>query len=127
LREEAGLVRLSRIASVSNETNGLARLLGNASFNLLDFEALFANKARREQGCRPIINAALRDSGQNPNAGHGRRPIVNLRKLLQKVESASAGSPELDGDFLSTFPSAPPNVSRSIDAAVQLIESELPG
>jgi hypothetical protein len=52
---------------------------------------------------------------------------VNLRKLLQKVETASAGSPELDDDFLGTFPSAPPNVSRSIDAAVQLVESELPG
>jgi hypothetical protein len=52
---------------------------------------------------------------------------VNLRKLLQKVETASAGSPELDADFLGTFPSAPPNVSRSIDAVVQLIESELPG
>ena len=52
---------------------------------------------------------------------------MNLRKLLQKVETASAGSPELDADFLGTFPSAPPNVSRSIDAVVQLIESELPG
>jgi hypothetical protein len=54
-------------------------------------------------------------------------PTVNLRKLLRKVETASVGSPELDGDFLSTFPSAPPDVSRSIDAAVHLVESELPG
>jgi hypothetical protein len=52
---------------------------------------------------------------------------VDLRKLLHKVETASIGSPELDGEFVSTFPSAPPNVTRSIDAAVRLIETELPG
>jgi hypothetical protein len=52
---------------------------------------------------------------------------VNLRKLLQKVETAPVGSTELDNEFVSTFRSAPPNVARSIDAAVQLIETELPG
>ena len=52
---------------------------------------------------------------------------MDLRKLLHKVETASIGSPELDGEFVSTFPSAPPNVTRSIDAAVRLIETELPG
>jgi hypothetical protein len=52
---------------------------------------------------------------------------VNLRKLLQKVETAQIGSLELDNEFVSTFRAAPPNVTRSIDAAVQLIETELPG
>ena len=52
---------------------------------------------------------------------------MDLRKLLQKVETARVGSPELDSEFLSTFRSAPPNVTRSIDAAVRLIETELPG
>jgi hypothetical protein len=52
---------------------------------------------------------------------------VNLRKLLQKVEIASVGSSELDDEFVSTFHAAPPNATRSIDAAVQLIETELPG
>jgi hypothetical protein len=52
---------------------------------------------------------------------------VDLRKLLQKVESARVGSPELDNEFVSTFRSAPPNVTRSIDAAIRLIQAELPG
>jgi hypothetical protein len=52
---------------------------------------------------------------------------VDLRKLLQKVETACVGSPELDSEFVGTFHSAPPNVTRSIDAAVRLIETELPG
>jgi hypothetical protein len=52
---------------------------------------------------------------------------VDLRKLLQKVETAPSGSPELDSEFVRTFPSASHNVTRSIDAAVQLIEAELPG
>ena len=52
---------------------------------------------------------------------------VDLRKLLQKVETARIGSPELDSEFVSTFRSATPNVTRSIDAAARLIEAELPG
>jgi len=52
---------------------------------------------------------------------------VDLRKLLQKVEAASSGSPELDSEFESTFRSAPPCVTRSIDAAAWLIETEFPG
>ena len=52
---------------------------------------------------------------------------VDLRKLLQKVETARSGSPQLDSEFVNTFRSAPPNVTRSIDAAVRLIETELPG
>jgi hypothetical protein len=52
---------------------------------------------------------------------------VDLRRLLQKVESAPTGSPELDSEFVRTFPSASPNVTRSIDAAARLIEAELPG
>lgn len=52
---------------------------------------------------------------------------MDLRRLLQKVESAPTGSPELDSEFVRTFPSASPNVTRSIDAAARLIEAELPG
>jgi hypothetical protein len=52
---------------------------------------------------------------------------VDLRKLLQKVETARIGSAELDNEFASTFRWAPPNVTRSIDAAIRLIETELPG
>ena len=53
--------------------------------------------------------------------------LRNLRELLKKVETASAGSPELDRDFVKAFRSAPPNVTCSIDAAVRLIETELSG
>ena len=52
---------------------------------------------------------------------------MDLRKLLQKVEGAPHGSSELDSEFESTFRSVPPGVTRSIDAAAWLIESELPG
>ena len=52
---------------------------------------------------------------------------MRLHKLLKKLEAASKGSPELDLEFTVAFPSAPPNVTRSIDAVVQLIEMELPG
>ena len=52
---------------------------------------------------------------------------MDLRKLLQKVEAAPSGSPELDSEFESTFRLAPPHVTRSIDAAGWLIETELPG
>jgi hypothetical protein len=52
---------------------------------------------------------------------------VDLRRLLQKVETARVGSPELDNEFVSAFRLAPPNVTRSVDAAVRLIEAELPG
>jgi hypothetical protein len=52
---------------------------------------------------------------------------VDLRKLLHQVETAAIGSPELDSEFENTFRSVPPNVTRSIDAAARLIETELPG
>jgi hypothetical protein len=52
--------------------------------------------------------------------------LRNLRKLLHKVETATAGSPELDREFVNAFRSCPPNVTRSIDAAVRLTETELP-
>jgi hypothetical protein len=52
---------------------------------------------------------------------------MNLRKLLRKVETASSGTPELDSEFAAVFPSAPRKVTRSIDAAAQLITRELPG
>src|SRR6266566_8507887 len=52
---------------------------------------------------------------------------VDLRKLLHRVETAPIGSPELDSEFESTFRSVPSHVTRSIDAAARLIETELPG
>ena len=52
---------------------------------------------------------------------------MDLRKLLHQVETAPSGSPELDSEFESTFHSVPSHVTRSIDAAVRLIETELPG
>ena len=53
--------------------------------------------------------------------------LASLKKLLGKVEAAPNGSPDLDAEFARVFPSAPDNVTRSIDAAVSLIETELPG
>ena len=50
-----------------------------------------------------------------------------LKKLLRKLEDAREGSLELDAEFKAAFPSAPSNVTRSIDAVVQLIKAELPG
>jgi hypothetical protein len=41
--------------------------------------------------------------------------------LLQKIETL-----ELDRDLATVFPSAPPNVTRSIDAAARLIEASFP-
>jgi hypothetical protein len=52
---------------------------------------------------------------------------VNLESLLEKVELAAVGSPELDNEFARVFSSAPNNVTTSIDAVVRLIEVELPG
>jgi hypothetical protein len=52
---------------------------------------------------------------------------MDLEELLQKVETIPRGTPELDGEFASVFPSAPLDVTSSIDAAIRLIESELPG
>ena len=52
---------------------------------------------------------------------------MDLGELLRRIETARNGTPELDSEFASVFPSAPTEVTRSIDAAVRLIESELPG
>src|SRR5437870_7965259 len=52
---------------------------------------------------------------------------VDLRKLLHRVETVPLGSPELDSEFESAFRSVPSRVTRSIDAAARLIETELPG
>jgi hypothetical protein len=87
-----------------------------------------ADAAAMQTVLSPIINKALGTLGHNSDARP--QPMakkVGLRRLLQRVETASAGSPELDSEFVSTFRSAPPNVTRSIDAAVRLIETELPG
>jgi hypothetical protein len=64
---------------------------------------------------------------QNTSRAARSQGIAGLKKLLRKVEIASDGSPELDSEFASIFPSAPANVTRSIDALVRLIETELPG
>src|SRR3954462_3976721 len=50
-----------------------------------------------------------------------------LEKLRHKIEAAPTGSAKLEQAVRAIFPSAPPNVTRSIDAALQLIEAELPG
>jgi hypothetical protein len=87
-----------------------------------------ADAASMQKRLSPIINTALGRLGHNLDVyPQPTTKKVDLRKLLQKVETASAGSPELDSEFVGTFRSAPPNVSRSIDAAVRLIETELPG
>jgi hypothetical protein len=52
---------------------------------------------------------------------------MDLEELLRKVETAPSGTAELDSCFASVFPSASRKVTRSIDAAVRLIEIELPG
>jgi hypothetical protein len=63
-----------------------------------------------------------------PSPAHRRRiRKVDLRKLLHRVETAPIGSPELDSEFESTFCSVPSHVTRSIDAATRLVETELPG
>jgi hypothetical protein len=64
---------------------------------------------------------------QNTSCAAKGQSIGTLKKLLRKVELASEGSPELDSDFVSIFPSAPTNVTRSIDGLVRMIETELPG
>jgi hypothetical protein len=51
----------------------------------------------------------------------------DLEQLLQKVEAAPEGTPELDREFIEIFSKAPPDVSTSINAVMRLIESELPG
>jgi hypothetical protein len=56
---------------------------------------------------------------QNTSCAAKGQSIGALKKLLRKVELASEGSPELDSDFVSIFPSAPTNVTRSIDALVR--------
>jgi hypothetical protein len=52
---------------------------------------------------------------------------MDLEELLQKVESVHQGTLELDNDFAALFPTAPPKVTRSMDAVARLIENELPG
>jgi hypothetical protein len=87
-----------------------------------------ADAVAMQKGSSPIINTALGRLGHNLHAyPQPTTKKVDLRKLLQKVETASAGSPELDSEFVRAFRSAPPDVTRSIDAAVRLIETELPG
>src|SRR5262245_25288165 len=59
------------------------------------------------------------------NAGQKVR-VRKLRRLLAKVEASRSGSRELDDDIAVLFPSAPSEVSQSIDAVVKLIATELP-
>jgi hypothetical protein len=64
---------------------------------------------------------------QNTSFANKAQMIKHLNRLLRKVEIASEGSAELDREFTNIFPSAPANVTRSIDGLVRLIETELPG
>jgi hypothetical protein len=50
-----------------------------------------------------------------------------LHDLLDKVSSATVGSAELDKDIIAAFPTASNGITKSIDAIVRLIETELPG
>jgi hypothetical protein len=54
-----------------------------------------------------------------------KRYVQVLEKLLARVEAADEGSPELDREIAAVFPSAPPGVSNSIDAVVNLLNAEL--
>ena len=50
-----------------------------------------------------------------------------LHKLLEKVNAAPVGSAELDKDIIVAFPITSRGITKSIDAIVHLIETELPG
>ena len=106
----------------------LGRILDRISADAAHIVEQSADVAVTLDGLSPVINTMLGNLGHNSGAGSQRMTKkVDLRKLLQKVETAHIGSPELDSEFMSTFRSAPPNVTHSIDAAVKLIETELPG
>ncbi len=106
----------------------LGRILDRISADAGHIVEQSADAAVTQEGLSPAINTTLGKLGHNPATGSQRMTKkVDLRKLLQKVETAHIGSSELDSGFMSTFHSAPPNVTRSIDAAVKLIETELPG
>ena len=52
-------------------------------------------------GLSPVVNTTLGNLGHNSDAGSQRMTKkVDLRKLLQKVEAAPSGSPELDSEFV---------------------------
>jgi hypothetical protein len=53
--------------------------------------------------------------------------LMDAEELLKKVEAAPQGTTELDEEFAKLYPTAPRDVTRSIDAAVGLVESEFPG
>jgi hypothetical protein len=106
----------------------LGRILDTVSAEEAGIVERDADAARMQKGLSPVINTALGSLGAQfgwPTADDKKMDL--RRKLLQKVETARVGSPELDRQFVSTFRSAPHNVTRSIDAAVRLIEAELPG
>jgi hypothetical protein len=65
--------------------------------------------------------------GERRQKGARKEIRKDLEQLLQKVEAAPEGTPELDREFAEIFSKAPPDVSTSIDAVVRLIENELPG
>jgi hypothetical protein len=106
----------------------LGRILDRISADAGHIVERSPDAAVTQEGLSPVINTTLGNLGHNSGAGSQRMTKkVDLRKLLQKVETAHIGSPELDSEFTNTFQSAPPHVTRSIDAAVKLIETELPG
>jgi hypothetical protein len=54
-----------------------------------------------------------------------KRYVQVFEKLRASVEAADEGSPELDREIAAVFPSAPPGVSSSIDAVVNLLDAAL--
>lgn len=80
---------------------------------------------KSKRSCEGAFGTSRRSSKRY--ADYTQEDGTDLVKLLRKIEAAPNGSPELDSVFASTFASAPPNVTRSIDAVARLIETELPG
>src|SRR6516162_1556095 len=122
-RRASSLSLRSRMESLrrAQQVVMLGRILDRISVDAADIIEQSADSAVKQEGLSPVINTTLGNLGHNSAAGSQRMTKkVDLRKLLQKVETAHIGSPELDNGFMSTFPSAPPNVTRSIDAAVKL-------
>jgi hypothetical protein len=57
--------------------------------------------------------------GERRQKGARKEIRKDLEQLLQKVEAAPEGTPELDREFAEIFSKAPPDVSTSIDAVVR--------
>jgi hypothetical protein len=89
----------------------LGRILDRISADAGHIVEQSADAAVTQEGLSPAINTTLGKLGHNPATGSQRMTKkVDLRKLLQKVETAHIGSSELDCGFMSTFHSAPPKL-----------------